>query len=71
MIKTSRGLGLTEAVVGVLGIFGLSARGHVPFGLARAVLVQPDSVPAWVQQSVLVEEALGRADLSPAIYEWR
>jgi len=71
MIKTRRGLGLMEAVVGVLGIFGLSGRGHVPFGLARAVSVQPDSVPAWVQRSVFVDEALGRADLSPAIYEWR
>src|SRR6266851_8860813 len=72
MIKTGWGLGLTGAVVlGVVGIFGLSASGHVPFGLARVVFVQPDSVPAWVQRIALVDEALGRADLSRAIYEWR
>ena len=72
MIKNRWGLGLTGAVVlGVVGIFGLSASGHVPLGLARVVFVQPDSVPAWVQRIALVDEALGRADLSRAIYEWR
>jgi len=72
MIKTRWGLGLTGAVVfGVVGIFGLSASGHVPFGLARVMFVQPDSVPAWVQRIALVDEALGRSDLSRAIYQWR
>ena len=72
MIKTRWGLGLTGAVVlGVVGIFGLSASGHVPSGLARVVFVEPNSVPAWVQRIALVDEALGRSELSRAIYEWR
>ena len=72
MIKTRWGLGLTGAVVlGVVGVFGLSASGSVPFGLARLVFVQPESTPAWVQRIGLVDEALGRADLSRAIYQWR
>jgi len=72
MIKTRWGLVLTGAVVlGVIGIFGLSASGHVPLGLARVVFVQPESVPAWVQRIALVDEALERAELSRAIYEWR
>jgi hypothetical protein len=58
MIKTRWGLGLTGAVVlGVVGIFGLSTSGHVPFGLAGMVFVQPSSVPAWVQRVALVDEA--------------
>ena len=72
MIKTKWGLGLTGAVVlGVIGMFGLSASGSVPFGLARISFVQPASAPAWVQRIALVDEALGRSDLSRAIYEWR
>jgi hypothetical protein len=72
MIKTKWGLGLMGAVVfGVIGIFWLSASGNVPLGLARIVFVQPESVPAWVQRIALVDEALGRADHSRAIYEWR
>ncbi len=72
MIRTSWGLGLMGAVgLGVIGIFGLSASGHVPLGLARVVFVQPDALPAWVQRIALVDEALGRADRSRAIYEWR
>ena len=72
MIKTRWGLGLTGAVVlGVIGILGLSASGNVPFGLARGVFVQPDSVLAWVGRIALVDEALGRSDLSRAIYQWR
>lgn len=73
MIKTRWwGLGLTGAIAfGVIGIFGLSASGNVPLGLARVVFVQPDSVPAWVQRIALVDEALGRADLSRASYQWR
>jgi hypothetical protein len=58
-------------VLGVVGIFGLSASGHVPSGLARVVFVQADSGPAWVQRIALVDEALGRSDLSRAIYQWR
>src|SRR5262245_41373018 len=72
MSKTRWGLVLTGAVVlGVTGIVGLSASGSVPFGLARVVFVQPESAPAWVQRIALVDEALGRSDLSRAIYEWR
>ena len=72
MIKTRWGLGLTGAVVlGAIGIFGLTASGNVPYGLARVVFVQPESAPAWAQRIARVDEALGRADLSRAIYEWR
>jgi hypothetical protein len=35
------------------------------------VFVQPDPVPAWVQRIAVVDDALGRADLSRAVYEWR
>ena len=72
MIKTRWGLGLTGAVVlGVMGLFGLSARGHVPLELARAAIVRPESTPAWVKRIALVDEALERSDLSRATYEWR
>ena len=72
MIKTTWGLGLMGAVVlGAMGILGLSASGSVPFGIARVVFVEPESRPAWVQRIALVDEALGRSDLSRAIYEWR
>lgn len=72
MTKTRWGLVLTGAVVlSVVGLLGVSARGNVPVGLARVVFVQPESVPAWVQRIALVDEALGRSDLSRAIYEWR
>jgi hypothetical protein len=70
MIKSRWGLGLMGVVVlGAIGIFGLSASGRV--ALARAVFVQPESVPAWVHRIALVDEALGRSDLSRAVYEWR
>ena len=49
----------------------LSASGNVPYGLARVVFVQPELVPAWAQRIAGVDEALGRTDLSRAIYEWR
>jgi hypothetical protein len=82
MVKTKWGLVLTGAknariaafaavVLGVIGILGLSASGSVPFGLARVVFVQPESTPAWAQRIAIVDEALGRSDLSRAIYEWR
>lgn len=72
MIKTRWSLGLTAAVaVAVIGIFGLSASGSMPLGLTRMVFVQPDPVPEWVQQIALVDEALGRADLGRATYQWR
>jgi len=72
MIKTRWGLGLTGAVVlAGVGIFGLGAGGHVPSGLARVVFVEPEPMPAWVQRVALVDEALGRSDLSRAVYEWR
>ena len=72
MTRTKWGLGLTGAVVlGVIGIFGLSARGNVPLGLGGVVFVQPESVPAWVQRIALVDDALGRSNLSRAVYEWR
>ena len=71
MIRTRWGLGLAAVVLGVIGIFRLSASGNVPFGLDRVAFVQPDSVPAWVQRIALVDEALGRSELSRAIYQWR
>jgi hypothetical protein len=72
MIKTRWGFGLAGAVLlGVVGIVGLGASAHVPAGLARVVFVRPDPVPAWVQRVALVDEAISRADLSRAIYEWR
>jgi len=70
MIKSRWGLGLMGVVVlGAIGVFGLSASGRA--ALARAVFVQPESVPAWVHRIALVDEALGRSDLSRAVYEWR
>jgi hypothetical protein len=71
MIRTKWSVLTGAVVLGVIGVFGLSARGNVPSGLARAVFVQPESVPAWVQRIALVDEALGRSDVSRAIYEWR
>jgi hypothetical protein len=72
MFKPSWVRGLTGvAVLGTLGMFALSASGNVPLGLARAAFVQPESKPAWVQRIALVDEALGRSDLSRATYEWR
>ena len=71
MIRTKWGVLAGAVVLGVIGVFGLSARGNVPSALARVVFVQPESVPAWVQRITLVDEALGRADLNRAIYEWR
>ena len=72
MIKTWWGMGLTAVmVVAVVGILGLSASGHVPFGPVRKAGPQPDSPPAWARRIALADEALGRADLSRAIYEWR
>lgn len=72
MSKIRWRLGLMGAVVlGVIGIFGLSASGHVPVGRARVVVVPPDSAPAWAQRIARVDEALGRSDLGRAIDEWR
>jgi len=66
------GLGLTGALaLGGIGISALSASGHVPFGLAGVVVVEADSARAWVSRIALVDEALGRADRSRAIYLWR
>jgi hypothetical protein len=56
-------------VLGVIGIVGLSASGRS--ALARGVFVQPDPVPAWVGWTALVDEALGRSDMSRATYLWR
>jgi len=64
-------IAFAAVVVGVIGVFGLSARGNVPLGLAGVAFVQPESTPAWVQRIAVVDEALGRSDLSRAIYEWR
>ena len=72
MIKTRWGLGLTGAVVlGVIGVFGLSTSGSAPLGFGRAMFVQPEAVPGWVQRIARVDEALGRSDLNRAVYEWR
>jgi hypothetical protein len=67
MIKFWWSFGLAGAVVlGVVGTFGLTASGNVRFGAAR-----PDAPPAWVRRIALVDEALGRADVSLATYRWR
>lgn len=67
MIRLWWSFGLAAVVVlGVVGTFGLTASGHARFGVAR-----PDSSPAWVQRIALVDEALGRADVSLATYRWR
>ena len=72
MIKTRWGLGLTGVVVlGVIGVFGLSASRSAPLGLDRVTFAQPDPAPAWAQRIARVDAALGRSELSPAIYEWR
>jgi hypothetical protein len=72
MTNSRWGLGLMGALVlGAVGVFGLSASGNAPLGLSRPAAVQPGSVPAWVHRIALVDEALGRADLSRATYEWR
>ena len=71
MIKSRWGLGLAGGVaLGVIAILGLGAAGHVSFGHA-GVFVRPEPTPAWTQRVALVDAALGRADLSRAIYEWR
>jgi hypothetical protein len=72
MSKAKVGLGLTGAVaLGAIGVLGLRESGSAPFRLARVVFVQPESAPAWARRSALVDGALGRLDLSRAIYEWR
>ena len=70
MIKPSSVRVLTGVVVlAVIGILALSASAWS--ALARVVVVQPESTPAWMPRIALVDEALGRADLSRAIFEWR
>jgi hypothetical protein len=70
MIKIRWGLGVMGAVaLGVIGILGLSASGRS--AVARVVFVEPEPTPAWAQRIALVDEALGRSELSRAIYEWR
>jgi len=67
MIKDNRwGLGLAGAVVLAL-VVGVSA----VLGLDHIVFVEPEASPAWTQRIALVDEAIGRSDLSRAIYEWR
>src|SRR5262245_14645726 len=59
------------AVVGVvsIGLLGLGALGRAPLG--HVVRSEPESVPKWVERVARVDAALGRSDLSRAIYEWR
>ena len=72
MTKTRWGFGLTGVVMlGVMGVFGLSASGSAPLKLDRVVVVQPEAAPAWVKRIRHVDEALERSELSRAIYEWR
>lgn len=67
MLKDNRwGLGLAGAVVLAL-VVGVGA----VLGLDRVVFVERESSPAWTQRIALVDEAIGRSDLSRAIYEWR
>jgi hypothetical protein len=35
------------------------------------LFVEPEATPAWVQRIAYVDDALGRSDLSRAVYEWR
>ena len=71
MTKTRWGLGLAGvAMLGVFGVFGLGASGST-LALDRALFVQQQTEPAWVQRIARVDEALGRSELSRAIYEWR
>src|SRR5262245_17772834 len=72
MIKTRWGLTVTGVVVaGVIGVLGLGASGSAPLRLDRVVFAAPETVPAWTQRLALVDAALGRSDMSRAIYEWR
>src|SRR5215470_9934942 len=67
MLKRTRwGIGLTGAVVLALGlgVTGVRGRDHGAF-------VQRDASPAWAERIAHVDEALGRSDLSQAIYQWR
>jgi hypothetical protein len=67
MLNNTRwGLGLMGAV-GLALVVGVSA---IP-GLDHVVLVEPEKSPAWTQRIALVDEAIGRSDLSRAVYEWR
>src|SRR5437773_9947174 len=67
MLKDNRwGLGLAGAVVLAL-VVGVSA----VVGLDHVVFVERESSPVWTQRIALVDEAIGRSDLSRAIYEWR
>ena len=69
MVKHSRwGIGLT-GVVGIAVVLALVL--GVTGVLGHVVFMQRDPVPAWVQRIALVDEALGRADMSRALYEWR
>lgn len=66
------GWGIAVAGVLVAGIAVLGALGEsVPLRLDGVVFVQPSPEPAWVQRIAHVDEALGRSELSRAIYEWR
>lgn len=58
-------------VAGIVGIVGLSTSGGVPLRLDRLVFVERTPEPAWIQRLALVDDALTRADLRRAIYEWR
>src|SRR5262245_13376364 len=69
MVKTKWGVGLMALVLGVVGVFELGMSAPVRFD--RLIFVEPEGTPAWVQRIALVDEALGRSELSRAVYEWR
>jgi hypothetical protein len=72
MTKTRWGLSLAAVVVmWAVGVFGLSTIGSATTGIDRVVFAEPERAPAWVQRIALVDAALGRADVSRAVYEWR
>jgi len=72
MIKTRWDQALAGlAVVGTVGAFALGASESVPLGFDRAIFARPAPTPAWLQRLALVDEALGRSDLSRAVYAWR
>jgi hypothetical protein len=69
-MKTRWVLGVAGAVaVATIGVLGVNASARS--AVARMAFVQPESTSAWVQRVALVDEALGRAEVSRAIYEWR
>lgn len=58
-------------VAGVTGVVTLDRPGDLRVRLDRLVVVQSSAEPAWRERLALVDEALDRAELNRAVYEWR